>query len=220
MAIHSTKEVVVDRVGLFGKVKLGFSTIGSKLDTIYVKYNSLARRKLFWTVWENRKGNFSSYDEFKTSWSSDTRIWKTIKDDIKVNLENKVTKILDKRRPFDSTNLVLDKSKSNAPLVTNRNHIITRDISKGIRSQRVALHNTYNDIHERETKLYDSRIYHNIDRWYSSEDRNLIDGRDDAQKRSETTHRRHRTSRSHRSHGTHRTHRTHGTHISHRSRRH
>ena len=205
MDVHSIKEMVVDRVGLFGKVKLGFCSVGSKLETIHIKYNSIGRRKLLWTVWENRKGNFSSYDEFKTSWSRDTSIWKTIKDDIKVNLENKVNKILDKRRPFD--NPVIDRSKSgvNPPRVTNRNHIITRDISNN--RYRLAAHNIINDRDVRNQTVNDSRIKHNID----SDRHNLNDARDDTQSRSERTHRRHKT------HRTHRTHRSHGTNRSHRS---
>ncbi len=31
----------------------------------------MGRRKLLWTVWENRRGHFNSYDEFKESWSTD-----------------------------------------------------------------------------------------------------------------------------------------------------
>ena len=70
MVGYSSKEVLIDKVGFFGKIKLGFGSFESKLENIYIKYQCLGRRKLLWTVWENRRGNFSSYDEFKKSWSS------------------------------------------------------------------------------------------------------------------------------------------------------
>ena len=38
--------MVVSRINLFNKVKLDFISTESKLETIYIKYNSLDRRKL------------------------------------------------------------------------------------------------------------------------------------------------------------------------------
>ena len=80
------------------------------MHSIYVRYDSWGRRKLFWTIWENRRGNFSCYEEFKDSWNPDTKVWKTIKDELKINLEKKVQNLLHVKRPFD--NPIQDRSKS------------------------------------------------------------------------------------------------------------
>ena len=72
--VLSSKEVVIGKKGFFGKIKLGFESLDSNLKSIYVKYDSIGRRKLLWTLWENTRGNYSSYTEFKESWSPDTNI--------------------------------------------------------------------------------------------------------------------------------------------------
>lgn len=43
---YSNKEVVIAKKGLFGKVKLGFKSLGTDLTSIYIKYDSITRRKL------------------------------------------------------------------------------------------------------------------------------------------------------------------------------
>ena len=70
----------------------------------------MGRRKFLWTVWENRRGHYNSYEEFKESWSTDTKVWKTIGKDLKVSLENKVNSILDKKRPFDIPSIDINRS--------------------------------------------------------------------------------------------------------------
>lgn len=43
---YSSKEVLIEKLGFFGKIKLGFGSIESKLANIYIKYQGLGRRKL------------------------------------------------------------------------------------------------------------------------------------------------------------------------------
>ena len=42
----SNKKVVIAKKGLFGKIKLGFKSLGTDLSSIYIKYDSITRRKL------------------------------------------------------------------------------------------------------------------------------------------------------------------------------
>ncbi len=64
---YSSKELVVDKVGSFDKIKLGFGLLESKLQNIYIKYEGLGKRRVWWTIWENRRGNYSWYEEFHKS---------------------------------------------------------------------------------------------------------------------------------------------------------
>lgn len=53
---------------------------------------------------------------------------------------------------------MIDRTKSNLPIVTNKNHIITRDIPNN--RPRLASHNTVNDRHVSNQTVNDSRIKH------------------------------------------------------------
>jgi len=84
------EEVNIAKKGVLGKVKLGFKYLDSKihksqskLDSIYVKYNDISKRKFIWTVWEKERGNSCSYAEFKESWDPNTKVWKEIKKHLK-----------------------------------------------------------------------------------------------------------------------------------------
>lgn len=41
----SNKEVVIGNKGLFGKIKLGFNSLGSDIKSIYIKYDNIGRGK-------------------------------------------------------------------------------------------------------------------------------------------------------------------------------
>lgn len=93
----SVQEIVIKDDKL-GKLKLGFKSLGgkfsngaSKIGSLYVHYEDVARRHIFWNLIEEGTGNFESYSEFKKSWDSKTKIWdemkKKIKKDIKLEIE-------------------------------------------------------------------------------------------------------------------------------------
>lgn len=84
------KEVVIGKKGLFGKIKLGFESLGGNINSIYVRYDSIFRRKSLWTLWENNKGVYNSYEEFKESWNPDTKVWQKIKNELKVSVKKEV----------------------------------------------------------------------------------------------------------------------------------
>lgn len=147
------------RKGLFGKIKLGFKSLGFDLRSIYIKYENITRRKLYWTLWECKNDHYTSYDDFKKSWSPDASIWKNIKKELKVSLKNEVESFLDFKRPFDYKH-VGNNSRSNYIIDRNRkyNHpksdVINRGISKvvDIEEKLNAISLDSNDIENKDKK--------------------------------------------------------------------
>lgn len=87
--------------GMLDKIKLGFIYRSQILESIYVKYHDIGKRKFFWTVWENDRGRYSSYEEFKRSWDSETKTWKVINKYIKTQIKSEVESLFSTKRPFD-----------------------------------------------------------------------------------------------------------------------
>ena len=90
-----------------GKLKLGFkyldtkfSNVESKLDSIYVKYHDVSKRKFVWTVWEKGRGNYESYQDFKLSWDPNKKVWSEIKSAVKSDLRSEIEKLIHKHDPF------------------------------------------------------------------------------------------------------------------------
>ena len=92
-------ELVVHKKGLMGKLKVAFNfgnndrvhNEASNVNSIFVKYRDITRRKFVWKVWEKNSGNYESYEDFKTSWNPNTSIWEEIKKrtkrDVQVDIE-------------------------------------------------------------------------------------------------------------------------------------
>jgi hypothetical protein len=61
------------------------------MDSIAINYHDKSKRKLFWTLWERKSGNYESYEDFKRSWDPHTSIWDEIKNrtskDVKADVE-------------------------------------------------------------------------------------------------------------------------------------
>lgn len=99
-----TEEITVPTKDTFGKLKIGFKYIDTKLDklqTIYIKFHDKGKGKIYWTLWEKYKNEYTSYAEFKKSWDPNTKIWKQIYKDIRINTKDEVMKLIDLKRPFD-----------------------------------------------------------------------------------------------------------------------
>ena len=97
----SAEEVEVFKPGVLGKIRLGFLHKEAKLESIYIKYHDMAKRKFFWTVWAKDSGNYRSYEEFKKSWDPNTKIWSAIKKETKSDLRDEINDLLRVKRPFD-----------------------------------------------------------------------------------------------------------------------
>jgi len=73
---YYSEEVILSKEGIRGKIKVGFSYIGPKINSVYIKYHDISKRKFYWNIWEKNKGNYSSYRDFKREWNPNTKIWK------------------------------------------------------------------------------------------------------------------------------------------------
>ena len=48
--------------------------VSSGIFTLIDKYKNVGKRRIYWFLCEKGKSNFSSYDNFKTTWNPDTKI--------------------------------------------------------------------------------------------------------------------------------------------------
>jgi len=145
LAINNNEVVILNDKKL-GKVKLCFEDFGDtfnngvrKIKSLYIKYEGIGKRKIYWNIFEVGTGNYESYTEFKKSWDSNKGLWKHIKDSIKTDIKRDVEELLGMRskggvignRPID--NLIEQKrayerlKDRNAKLKAN---IDVADVSK------------------------------------------------------------------------------------------
>lgn len=84
-----------------GNISLGIKFIDDKsnIQTLYVKYHDLAKRKFFWNIWEKNRSNHISYEEFKKNFDPKMNIWKEISKTIKTDLSKEIRDLLD-TNPF------------------------------------------------------------------------------------------------------------------------
>jgi hypothetical protein len=87
-------EVIVINDRKTGKVKLGFKDVGEKFNngvrkikSLYVKYEGIGIRKIYWNIFEVGTDNYESYADFKKSWDSKKGLWKHIKDRVKTDIK-------------------------------------------------------------------------------------------------------------------------------------
>ena len=97
------------RLRLRGKFKVGFKYVGSivhsdKLESIYIKYHDISKRKLAWTIWEKKSGDYCSYRDFKENWNPETSILKEIKERFGTRngkeIYSEVDKLVHRNNPF------------------------------------------------------------------------------------------------------------------------
>lgn len=122
--------------GLFGRLKLQFKLIDSKLeakisnmDSIAIKLHDSSKRKFFWNIWEKKSGNYESYEDFKRSWDPKTNIWNEIKSrtnhDVRVDVEGILG--VGRNRPQLNPTPIRVIEQRNVGVRNNTNHLI-RDI--------------------------------------------------------------------------------------------
>lgn len=109
------QEIRVPSPQIKGKVSLGIKFLDEKsnIQSLYVKYHDLAKRKFFWNIWEKGRDNYDSYEEFKKNFDPKTNIWKEIAKTTKSDLSKEVRSLL-----------------NTDPFGTKRPTITTRDIRK------------------------------------------------------------------------------------------
>jgi hypothetical protein len=109
-----SQEIEVKKPGLKGKVKLGFKTLGnkfsngiSKIESAYVHYETVSKRHIIWSLFEENSGQYENYADFKRDWDSNTGLWAEIKDRTKKDLKTEIEGLLGigGSRPPIGTNL-------------------------------------------------------------------------------------------------------------------
>jgi len=98
---YSSKEVVIESNKIKGKLKLGFGMFDD-IETVYVKYHDLAKRKFYWKIWEKNRGNYETYSDFKANFDPKTNIWKDIWKATKSDLSKEIRGIIGRDHPFES----------------------------------------------------------------------------------------------------------------------
>jgi len=62
--------------------------------TAFTHYKEIARRKILWyTCYNNNKGNFNSYKNFKESWDPNTKVFDEIKNELRTEIKDEFHKI-------------------------------------------------------------------------------------------------------------------------------
>ncbi len=93
ISTETVEEVVIHKQDLKGKLWLGFQSFDNKLNYLYVKYHDLAKRKLYWNLWEKHR---------ESSLNPDNSIWRSITKEIHSDIKAEVNDLLARKRPFDS----------------------------------------------------------------------------------------------------------------------
>jgi len=98
---YYNEEVTLPKKGWLGKIRVGFNYIGPKVNSVYIKYHDISKRKFYWNIWEKNTHTYSSYEDFKREWNPNTKIWKEISKKIKKDIQKDVADLLHIKNPFD-----------------------------------------------------------------------------------------------------------------------
>nr|YP_009327774.1 hypothetical protein [Epichloe typhina]APB96733.1 hypothetical protein [Epichloe typhina] len=123
-----------------GKVSIGIEYQDSKsnIQSLYIKYKDLAKRKFFWNIWEKGRNNYDSYEEFKKNFDPKMNIWKEISKTTKSELSKEIHNLL-KTDPFGtkhSTIAAKDIKKVNYTTAQARLHEINARRNKSVKLPR------------------------------------------------------------------------------------
>ena len=61
-----------------------------KMDDYIIKYYGVGKRKIYWQIWEKRRGRFNRYQDFKPNFDPKTKIFSKIGSDIKDSLKSEL----------------------------------------------------------------------------------------------------------------------------------
>lgn len=90
------KEVEILNSPTRGRASVGFKYYNRKnVWSLYVKYHDIAKRKFFWNIWEKDRGNYNSYEEFKTNFDPNMNIFKEIARVTKSDISNEIKSIME-----------------------------------------------------------------------------------------------------------------------------
>jgi len=140
--IYFPNEIELKKKGVYGKIKLAFNFVDTKLnktlsnvDSIAIKYHDAAKRKFFWTVWEKKSGNYLSYEDFKNSWDPNTKIWSQISKRTNKDIQADIEDLLG-LRGAKNNKISYDTNRT----ITNRAEAKSRsNYSRGVRNKTLEL---------------------------------------------------------------------------------
>lgn len=75
--------------------------INAKCLTIYVKYENIIRRKVFWYTCIKSKGIYENYNNYKQEWDPNTKVLSEIRKELNEEIKDELHKIRLKKRTFD-----------------------------------------------------------------------------------------------------------------------
>jgi hypothetical protein len=188
----------------------------SNVDTVYIKYHDLCKRKFVWKLWERKSGNYETYADFKESWDPKTSIWQEIKQRTKKDVHADIENILDrtmkgwgKTIPIKNEvpNLVQETQPFSNPVqesVEQPSHSSNRDGSKHKHSSSRTQHNSSKHSHHKHSHSTHRNHNHSQNRSVSP---NHSHSRHHSHSRSHSNNRRHLHNRQ-RTHSTNRIHHT------------
>lgn len=87
-------EISIHSKGVLGKLKLGFKSLDTKIERVYLKYHDLSKRKFYWNIWEKNRGKYESYQDFKRNWDPKTNMWDEVKKAVKKDLRDEANEFL------------------------------------------------------------------------------------------------------------------------------
>jgi hypothetical protein len=76
-----------------------------KMQSVYVKYHDLSKRKVMWNLWEKGRTKYSTYAEFKADFDPKSPILKTILSETKADLSNEIKSLIQRDNPFERSQL-------------------------------------------------------------------------------------------------------------------
>nr|QWS06181.1 hypothetical protein [Clonostachys rogersoniana] len=86
-------------------LKYLFKSSDSNIQSLYLKWHDITKRKFYWQIWEKGRDKYDTYEEFKRNFDPNTKIFKQIAKETKRDISKEVRELLN-TDPFST------KSKS------------------------------------------------------------------------------------------------------------
>lgn len=95
------REIPLQHSQTKGEISLGIKFVDTKsnVESLYVKYHDLAKRKFYWSLWEKNHGIYDSYEEYKKKFDPNMSIFKEIAKTVKSDITKEVKNLLN-TNPF------------------------------------------------------------------------------------------------------------------------
>lgn len=107
------REVHLPSGGTRGKTTLGIKYYFNRknIESLYVKYHDISKRKFYWNLWEKHESKYESYEDFKANFDPNMKIFREIAKTTRSNISKEIRDLLDtnpfskKQTPITSKNI-------------------------------------------------------------------------------------------------------------------